>query len=201
MVKCGIYKILSPSKRIYIGQAINIIKRWNEYNLNNPNLKKQPRIYNSLNKYGFDTHKFEIIEECLEEQLNERELYWGNFYNVLGPNGLNCKLGGQGGKMNEITKIKISKGITGLKRSEETKQKHRKPKTKEHINNIKKGLTGLIRTEKTKSKMSESIKGKKLGKTSIGSGRKSGFKHSEEHKQKLREAKLGKPSNHKIKVI
>ena len=36
--------------------------------------------------------KFEIIEQCILTQLNERERYWQDYYDVLGINGLNCKL-------------------------------------------------------------------------------------------------------------
>ena len=73
MVKCGIYKITSPTGKIYIGQAVDVNKRWSEYNLNNSNLIKQPKIYRSLIKYGIDNHKFEIIEEknCTREQRQE----------------------------------------------------------------------------------------------------------------------------------
>jgi group I intron endonuclease len=200
MFKSGIYKITSPTGKIYIGQAVDIDKRWSEYNPNNQNLQKQCKIYRSLIKYGIDNHKFEIVEECNIEKLNEREIYWGEYYNVLGENGLNLRLGGANGKLSEEVKIKISEGMKEIKRSEETKEKHRKPKTKEHSDNIKKGLTGLKRSESTLVNMSNALKGKKLGRKSIGSGRKAGFKVSEETKQKQRLAKLGKPSNHKKQI-
>lgn len=202
MIKCGIYKITSPKNKIYVGQAVNIDKRWNEYNINNTNLQKQPKVYRSIIKYGIENHKFEIIEECNTELLNEREIYWGEVFNVLGENGLNLKLGNSGGKCSEETKLKISEGLNGIKRSEETKNKISKSmigksKTKDHINNIIKGKSNT--SDETKLKMSKSLTGKKLGKTSTGSGRKPGFKMSEEHKEKLRQAKIGKPSNNKQK--
>jgi hypothetical protein len=32
---CGIYKITSPSKKVYIGQSVDIYERWQKYqNLN-----------------------------------------------------------------------------------------------------------------------------------------------------------------------
>ena len=34
----------------------------------------------------------EVIEECEIGQLNERERYYQEFYNVLSVNGLNCQL-------------------------------------------------------------------------------------------------------------
>jgi len=71
----GIYKIISPSNKVYIGQSINIEKRKKYYTYVVNNIG-QPSLYNSLLKYGFDNHKFEVIEECSLEQLNERETYW-----------------------------------------------------------------------------------------------------------------------------
>ena len=78
----GIYKIISPLNKVYIGQSINIIKRFNDYKILN-NCKGQIKLYNSLIKYGTENHKLEIVEECKEEQLNEREIYWGLKFNVL----------------------------------------------------------------------------------------------------------------------
>jgi len=87
----GIYKITNPSGKIYIGQSINVIKRKRQYKNIAQNIKPQIGIYRSLLKYGWNSHIFEIIEECLIEQLNDRERYWQDFYNVL-EEGLNCVL-------------------------------------------------------------------------------------------------------------
>ena len=85
----GIYKIISPSDRIYIGQSIDCNRRFKDY-FNYGKFKKQTRLYNSFNKYGVENHLFKIIEECSIEQLNERERYWQEYYNVLSRKGLNC---------------------------------------------------------------------------------------------------------------
>lgn len=53
-----------------------------------------------------ENHLFEVIEECSIEQLNERELYWGYFYEVLGENGLNLRLGEGKGLYSEEIKLK-----------------------------------------------------------------------------------------------
>lgn len=87
----GIYKIISPSNKIYIGQSINIEKRWTSYKRNN-NFHFQTRLKKSIDKYGIDQHKFIIVDECTIDQLNNRERYYQDLYNVLGPNGLNCRL-------------------------------------------------------------------------------------------------------------
>lgn len=87
--KTGIYKITSPSGKIYIGQSVDIEKRWAYYKTKKTNV--QPKLQNSFNKYGVASHLFEILELCSESMLNERERYWQDFYNVLAE-GLNLKL-------------------------------------------------------------------------------------------------------------
>lgn len=49
-------------------------------------------LYRSLKKYGFDKHNFEILEECSESELNDKERYYQDLYSVIDRNGLNCKL-------------------------------------------------------------------------------------------------------------
>lgn len=83
----GIYKITSPSGRIYIGQSRDINKRKNYYS--KLDCKNQIRLYNSLLKYGWINHLFEIIEECDFANLNVRERYWQEYYNCI-KEGLNC---------------------------------------------------------------------------------------------------------------
>ena len=58
----GIYKITSPTNRIYVGQSLDIEGRFNAYKNLYSKILKQPRIYNSIKKYGAENHKFEIIE-------------------------------------------------------------------------------------------------------------------------------------------
>ena len=82
----GIYKIISPLGKIYIGQSIDIDVRFNNYK--KLKCKSQLRIYNSFIKYGVDNHIFKTIEECSLDLLNERERYWQDYYDVLNKNGL-----------------------------------------------------------------------------------------------------------------
>jgi len=86
----GIYKVTSPTKRVYIGQSIDVERRLNEY-LNLRNYKSQVKLFRSINKYGVSNHKFEILEECKIEDLNERERYYQDYYNSM-VTGLNCML-------------------------------------------------------------------------------------------------------------
>lgn len=87
----GIYKITSPSGKVYIGQAVDIERRRKEYV--GLHCKNQTKLYNSLVKYGFSEHIFEVIEECGIGELNVRERHWQDLYNVL-EEGLNLRLTG-----------------------------------------------------------------------------------------------------------
>jgi group I intron endonuclease len=87
----GIYKITNPEKEIYIGQSTNIEKRFETYKKHY--CKEQTKLYESLKKYGWFYHSFEIIEECKEEELNKKEQYWIKQYNCV-LNGMNCIGGG-----------------------------------------------------------------------------------------------------------
>jgi group I intron endonuclease len=85
-MKSGIYKITNPDGKIYIGKSKNIIKRFEDYK--SLNCKLQPEIYDSLKKYGWFYHTFEVIEECDIDVLIIREQYWINHYGSINQ-GLN----------------------------------------------------------------------------------------------------------------
>jgi hypothetical protein len=104
----GIYKITNPKGKIYIGQSSNIYNRQKAYS--RKECKNQVKLYYSILKYGFSEHIFEIIEQCTIEELNTRERYWQEYYNVLGDKGLNCKLTqahDKLGKWSDEVKVKI----------------------------------------------------------------------------------------------
>lgn len=117
----GIYKITSPTNRIYIGQSIHIEKRWDNYQ--RLNCKNQTKLYNSLKFHGVDNHKFEIVEECLQDNLLERETYYKKLYKVLEISSLCCRIDGRFGSLSQETKDKISEGLKGITRTEKTKKR------------------------------------------------------------------------------
>lgn len=111
---CGVYKITSPSGRVYVGESVNIDKRLKEY-LKLRNCESQTILYKSFLKHGVENHIFEIIEECCKEDLKCKERYWQDFYDVLN-GGLNCLLTKCGEKKqtsSDHTKAKISKANSG----------------------------------------------------------------------------------------
>jgi hypothetical protein len=108
-IVCGIYKITSPSGRVYIGQSKDVF-RLRVRNYKKETCHSQPLLERSLKKYGWENHTFEIIEECEVEDLNCRERHWQDFYDVLN-GGLNCVLQECGElkyKLSENTKNNIS---------------------------------------------------------------------------------------------
>lgn len=84
----GIYKITSPSGRIYIGQSNNIERRFKEYKSLN-NCKTQLKLFRSFLKYGVINHIFEFVEECIIEELNIKERYYQELFDCV-EYGLNC---------------------------------------------------------------------------------------------------------------
>ena len=108
----GIYKITSPSEKVYIGQSIDVKRRFNSYK--QLNCVEQIKLHRSLRKYGWFYHTFEILEECEEFNLNIRERYYQNLYNSV-EKGLNCFL------TNENTKNYIVSEESKKKMSESSK--------------------------------------------------------------------------------
>lgn len=145
----GIYKIINPKGKIYIGQSVNIKRRRKEYE----KIKciSQPKLYNSFKKHGVENHKFEIIEECSLDQLNEKEIYWKQYYiNLVGwEKVLFCQLiDGEGGYKNKETKNKMSL--------------YAKNRPQEHNQKISNKMTGYKQTQQHKLNRSKAIKGKKF---------------------------------------
>lgn len=157
----GIYKITSPSGRVYVGQSIDLLVRFSKYR--SMNCRGQVRLYNSFRKYGVENHAFIILEWCTEIQMNQKERFYQDYYNVIGKEGLNCKLTATDelkGWHSAETKRKIAKSNTGKKPSEETLKKMRgrlvSAETRKILSEKNKGKKA---SEETKAKMRQRMKG------------------------------------------
>lgn len=93
-----IYKITnSINHKVYIGKTTRTIEeRWKEHqkDFNKDTSQKRP-LYAAMRKYGILAFTIEPIEECLTEELEERERYWIEIYGSF-KNGYNATLGGDG---------------------------------------------------------------------------------------------------------
>ena len=92
----GIYKITNlKNNLVYIGQTVNFgIRRrdhWSD--------KTNDDLHNDIQKLGREYFKFEIIEKCDVDQLDEREKYWIEYYDSYNM-GYNNTEGGSGNKLN-----------------------------------------------------------------------------------------------------
>ena len=154
----GIYMIISPTARVYIGQSVDIDKRKVGYN--RIKCTGQARLYNSFNKYGINSHLFEIIELCSEAELNEKERHWQDIYEVLGKYGLNCNLTkstDKSGKQSDETINKISQKLTGrIFTAEHRKNMSAAQKAKKYKR------TNYTHSEETRQKISKAHTGRKV---------------------------------------
>lgn len=103
----GIYKIQSPSNKVYIGQSWHIKRRWNDHK--NTKSNKHKKLNASFEKYGVNNHSFEIIHhlpnDVSQEILNRFEQFYMDIYRDCKIELLNIKEGGNGyGKHSEETK-------------------------------------------------------------------------------------------------
>ena len=152
----GIYKITNPKGKVYIGQSRDLKKRELQYSKYLKRYCRQLKIVNSINKYGWNQHFFEIIEICIFDDLNIRERYWQEFYDSI-EKGLNCiytKTKDKPSLFGLETRSKMSKAQTGKIRSDSHKKK---------ISKSKKGIpigVGKILTEKHKKAISNGFKPK-----------------------------------------
>lgn len=100
MTKNCIYRLISPSGKSYVGQAVDFEKRcksrkraYKQY-LNKKRFDDNPKLFKAFDKYGIDNFRYFILEENLEiSELNKREMYWIKFYDCV-KNGYNVTCGG-----------------------------------------------------------------------------------------------------------
>jgi group I intron endonuclease len=92
-----IYKITSPSGRVYVGKTKRLKIRIWEYRWRSK--KRKSIIHDSIKGYGWEAHKLEVIEEIADELLNEREVFWIKELNTFyldNEKGMNMTRGGDG---------------------------------------------------------------------------------------------------------
>ena len=80
-----IYKATFPNNKVYIGKTRNFKNRIYKHKWDSDNKFDSSIImHKSIQKYGFDRIKWEIIHECDSlENMSEMEIYYINQYNSL----------------------------------------------------------------------------------------------------------------------
>jgi group I intron endonuclease len=113
-INSGVYKITSPTGKIYVGQSVNLEKRKKCYQ--QLQVKRQPKIYLSLLKHGWENHiweeyitpkhKLDITEIEFKQQIID-DLGWEkSLFCEIYDNG--------GGPKSQETKDKMSKSGLGV---------------------------------------------------------------------------------------
>lgn len=133
---CGIYKISNKETgKAYVGQSIDIYRRWVKHR----------------KKYPDDKFNYEILMECDRIQLDFWEIAWVISEKSFVPNGYNRTIGGQksGWACDESRKLMSESA------------KRRAPRTPEHCANIAKSLKGKTFSEE--HRLNVSLGNKKTG--------------------------------------
>ena len=177
-----VYKLTSPSNKVYIGVTCqSVSQRW----CNGKGYKRCPAVFKSINKYGWDNFKKEVLFDNLTEvEAKEMEVKLIKQYKSFDKRyGYNLTKGGD--------------GTSGRKMSAETKEKLREINlgrvlTDEQKEKIRRFNLGRKHSEETKRKMSERHKGNKYA---------LGVKLSDERKKAISERELGASNPMARKVI
>jgi group I intron endonuclease len=110
-----IYKITSPSNKVYIGQSWDWISRKSKYK--KLKTSEQTYIHRSLLKYGYEAHKVEIVyelpEDVTQEILDNYEILYWQLHKDCGIEMMNIKFPGSHGKASEESKRKMSIAQSG----------------------------------------------------------------------------------------
>lgn len=117
----GIYKITNKiNGKCYVGQSINIEKRWKEHKKdafwkNGPEYEYP--LYRAIRKYGLENFLFEVIEECDAVDLNKKEIFYILKYQAY-IDGYNQNEGGHNSVHNcKLSDAAVTKIIERLKTS------------------------------------------------------------------------------------
>lgn len=208
MKKAGIYRIISPSGSVYIGQSKDVAHRF--YRYRTAQCKRQPHLYASICKYGGDDHEYHIIHELpLDTDRTKMDLLEQSYikeYKDCGFKMMNLNEGGKTNKeLSPETRKKLSESAKGKKYW--LGRKH----TDEAKDKIRIANTGVVFTEERLQRMSDSNKGKPSGnkgkkfseetRLKISNARK-GIKISEEQKAKVSAKLKGRifTEEHKLKL-
>lgn len=172
---CGIYKITNITNgKVYVGSSDDIYYRWSQHKANLPrNKHHNPHLQSAWKKYGEANFKWEIIQDCEENDLLKYEQYWMDYYHSADRKfGYNIMPAAGRRKQSEESIRKIIESTTGAKNH----------------------FYGKHHTEESRKKMSESLKGRTVwNKGLVGFGK--GRKLSEETKKKMSLAQMGKKAS------
>lgn len=157
----GIYKFTNKyNRKTYIGQAVNITRRYKSHKNAVINSTDNTYFHNALKKYGIEGFDFEVLIECPRENLNYWEQFYIRYYCSNNPQfGYNMTDGGNFGHLNNEVLKRIGNSLKG-------KTPWNKGLTKETDSRVKaygEKQKGKFISEETKNKQSFAHQGKPSG--------------------------------------
>lgn len=201
--EAGIYMILCvPNNKAYVGQSSSIKRRWSEHRKYLRH-NKHPNDYlqKCWNKYGESSFLFSVLDNSPPNEELEAK-YCEMIDEEL---RLNVRGFTPATRHSEETKLKISLANKGKRPAQKTLDACRNKNlgskhTEEHKRKISSSLKGRVCSPETKAKISSANKktvvseNQKalLSKIHTGNSYALGYRHSEEAKKKMSEAKLGR---------
>ena len=183
----GIYKITNKiNGKCYIGKSINIERRFKEHKYicseSNQTLKR------AYKKYGRENFEFSILEECLEEELNKKEIY---YIKILKPQ-YNRTSGGDGCAGHCVSEE--TKEILRKKGKEQWNRLSKEEKQRIIKYNLKKPQIGHLVSKETREKLRKCNLGKKQTQETIE-------KRKQTFIEKKKNGYVQTNENHRKKVI
>ena len=118
----GIYLITNKvNGHQYVGQSVNIRQRWIDHRT--PSKKSKGTVLaRAFRKYGNEAFNFSVLEECSEDRLDEREMY---YIKTLRPI-YNMNEGGTGNKGHHVSQeVKARLSAIGKKQWEQSSPAHK----------------------------------------------------------------------------
>lgn len=191
----GIYKITSPSGKVYIGQSWDIHNRWRLHRADFNRGRGNPHLVNSFRKYGVDTHTFEIIYQLPANPPNNTQYnldIWEQFLmdesRAEHVHLFNMREAGSNGRP---SKESIAK-MVATRRSRDNFAVSENALRKRRA--ALKGRPGRPHTEETKRLLADLARGKVQSEETKERNRQSqlGRKHSPETKAKIALAHMGR---------
>ena len=168
--------------KYYIGKTLFTAKeRWKQHISEAKQHRNNVYFYKAIRKYGADNFKVDVICTANSpEQLSILENIWIVCLRSFDPKiGYNATFGGEGARLTDEVKIKISTSLINRYKNNPPMMPKRGPLSEFHRQKCSEALKGRIFSDEHRDKLSVAA---------IGNKNQRPRKHSEETKRKFREA-------------
>ncbi|MFA6018562.1 MAG: NUMOD3 domain-containing DNA-binding protein [Patescibacteria group bacterium] len=124
-----LYKITNVlNMKVYVGQTYDFAQRKAGHVYASKDVSNERPLYRSMRKHGTENFLFEVIEECTDDQVDDREKFWIAHYDSRNPEkGYNLDPGGRGcsveGRRRLSDALKGNTHCVGRVLSTETREK------------------------------------------------------------------------------